>query len=375
MVGLEGSRRAALDEGSAAADCGADDLETAGERRRPAPDGMRGQALQRPFSTYFEPREYIRMQSDGKGLVTKACIGPEEVGQRLDNYLFRQLKGVPKSRIYRMLREGEVRVCGRRAKPDYKLMAGDWVRIPPVRVAQAQADKPAATPSHSLLERVIYRDDALLVIDKPAGQAVHGGSGISLGVVEQLRLELPTARYLELAHRLDKETSGVLVLALKRSALVELHRMLRAGEIRKHYLALATGQWRDPLRHVKLPLLRYLNTEGERRVAVDDSGLRAHTIFRLQRRFADFNLLAAELKTGRTHQIRVHLAALGHAIAGDSKYGDAERNREFRRRGLPRMFLHAARLELSHPLTRQPLVLEAPLPPDLQGFLAGLEAA
>jgi len=312
------------------------------------------------------------MQADGKVTVTKELIGPETAGQRLDNFLFRHLKGVPKSRIYRMLREGEVRVSGHRAKPEYKLAEGDVVRIPPVRVAEREPPSPMGAFSQPLLERVIYRDDALLVIDKPAGQAVHGGSGVSLGVIEQLRLELPRVRFLELAHRLDKETSGVLVLALKRSALVELHRMLRAGEMRKHYLALATGLWRDPLRHVKLPLQRYLNEDGERRVAVDDEGQRAHTIFRLVRRYAACSLLEAELKTGRTHQIRVHLAALGHAIAGDDKYGDTVLNREFRKRGLRRMFLHAARLEMAHPLTGEPLVVEAPLPRDLESFLQAL---
>jgi len=211
------------------------------------------------------------------------------------------------------------------------------------------------------------------VIDKPAGQAVHGGSGVSLGVIEQLRQELPDARFLELAHRLDKETSGVLVLALKRSALVELHRMLRDGETKKTYLALACGRWRDAVRHVKLPLQRYLNEDGERRVAVDDDGQRAHTIFRLQRKFADFSLLEAELKTGRTHQIRVHLAALDHPIAGDDKYGIPELNRALKKQGLRRMFLHAARLEMKHPLTGALLALEAPLAPDLQTFLNALD--
>ncbi|HNQ03771.1 MAG TPA: RluA family pseudouridine synthase [Thiobacillaceae bacterium] len=309
------------------------------------------------------------MPSDVKALVTKECIGPEAEGQRLDNFLFRQLKGVPKGRIYRMLREGEVRVSGRRAKPEYKLMRGDWVRIPPVRVARPEHASHLGVFSQALLDRVIYRDDALLVLDKPAGRAVHGGSGISLGVIEQLRLELPTARFLELAHRLDKETSGVLVLALKRASLVELHRMLRAGEVRKHYLALATGQWQDAVRHVRLPLRRYLNEAGERRVAVDEAGQRAHTIFRLRQRFAGFSLLEAQLMTGRTHQIRVHLAASGHAIAGDDKYGDALINREMRGQGLRRMFLHASRLEMEHPLTRVPLILEAPLPPELESFL------
>lgn len=313
------------------------------------------------------------MQSVVKAAVTKVLIGPELAGQRIDNFLVKHLKGVPKSRIYRMLREGEVRVSGRRAKPEYKIAEGDEIRIPPVRVAE-KADTPAmAAVGQPLLDRVIYRDDALLVIDKPAGQAVHGGSGVSLGVIEQLRQELPNAKFLELAHRLDRETSGVLVLALKRAALVEMHRMLRDGEPRKTYLALATGHWRDAVRHVKLPLQRYLNDDGERRVAVDDEGQRAHTIFRLRHPYPDFSLLEAELKTGRTHQIRVHLAALGHAIAGDDKYGNPDVNRALKKRGLRRMFLHAARLEMKHPLTGAALVIEAPLAPDLQHFLNLLE--
>ncbi len=313
------------------------------------------------------------MQSAGKATVTKVLIGPELAGQRIDNFLVKHLKGVPKSRIYRMLREGEVRVSGRRAKPEYKVAEGDEIRIPPVRVAD-KPDIPLASPvGQPLLDRVLYRDDALLVIDKPAGQAVHGGSGVSLGVIEQLRQELPNARFLELAHRLDRETSGVLVLALKRSALVEMHRMLRDGEPRKTYLALATGRWRDPVRHVKLPLQRYLNEDGERRVAVDDDGQRAHTIFRLRQGYEAFTLLEAELKTGRTHQIRVHLAALGHPIAGDDKYGHPEVNRALKKRGLRRMFLHAARLEIKHPLTGAPLVIEAPLADDLQHFLNLIE--
>ncbi len=313
------------------------------------------------------------MQSTGTAAVIKVYIGSEQAGQRLDNFLFRMLKGVPKSRIYRMLREGELRVSGRRSKPEYKLLEGDEVRIPPVRVAE-----PAATPAqgpitHPLLERVIYRDDALLVIDKPAGQAVHGGSGVSLGVIEQLRQELPDARFLELAHRLDKETSGILVLALKRSALVELHRMLRDGEPKKTYLALAVGEWRDPVRHIRLPLHKFLTEDGERRVEVNDDGQRAHTLFRRIKVAGGFSLLEAELKTGRTHQIRVHLAAVQHPIAGDTKYGDLELNRRLKHQGLKRMFLHSARLEIRHPLTGVELKFEAPLPADLQTFLDTLQ--
>ncbi len=321
----------------------------------------------------FEQGEYTVMHSAGKAAVSrsvsKILIGSEQAGQRLDNFLFRMLKGVPKSRIYRMLREGELRVSGRRSKPDYKLVEGDEIRIPPVRVAEPAETPPVGPITHPLLERVIYRDDALLVIDKPAGQAVHGGSGVSLGIIEQLRQELPDARFLELAHRLDKETSGILVLALKRSALVELHRMLREGEPKKTYLALAVGEWRDPVRHIKLSLHKFLTEDGERRVEVNDEGQRAHTIFRRIKVAGGYSLLEAELKTGRTHQIRVHLAAVHHPIAGDTKYGSAELNRTLKHQGLKRMFLHSARLEIRHPLTGAELKIEAPLPADLQGFL------
>lgn len=300
------------------------------------------------------------------------CIGPEAEGQRLDNFLFRHLKGIPKSRIYRMLREGEVRVNRKRAKPDYHLQLDDSLRIPPVRVARRANPAGSGAVEASLLPRILYRDDALLVIDKPAGQAVHGGSGISLGIIEQLRVELPEQRYLELAHRLDRETSGVLMLALKRSALLRLHDMLRAGEMRKTYFALAKGRWRDQVRNVKLALRKYLNEAGERRVVVDPEGQKAHTIFRLVRHYPGFSLLEAELMTGRTHQIRVHLAALGHAIAGDTKYGDPVDNQALKKQGLRRMFLHAARLELNHPITGKPLVFESPLPSELERFLAAL---
>lgn len=310
---------------------------------------------------------------DGGAKVEWLRIGPEAEGQRLDNFLFRHLKGVPKSRVYRMLREGEVRVNRKRVKPDYHLRLEDNLRIPPVRVATPVVPAGPGSIESSLLPRILYRDDALLVIDKPAGQAVHGGSGISLGIVEQLRVELPEQRYIELAHRLDRETSGVLMLALKRAALLRLHDMFRAGEMRKTYLALATGRWRDQVRNVKLALRKYLNEAGERRVVVDPEGQKAHTIFRLLRHYPGFSLLEAELKTGRTHQIRVHLAALGHAIGGDTKYGDPGDNLALKKQGLRRMFLHAARLEFNHPLTGKPLVLESPMPADLARFLAGLD--
>lgn len=302
-------------------------------------------------------------------------IGPDSEGQRLDNFLFKQLKGVPKSRVYRMLREGEVRVNRKRVQPDYHVQIDDVLRIPPVRTAQKASTPGPAKIGKSLLPRIIYRDDALLILDKPAGQAVHGGSGISLGIIEQLRQEMPEQRFLELVHRLDRETSGVLVVALKRQALVAMHDKMRLGEVSKTYYALAIGQWRDPVRNVKLALRKYLTEDGERRVSVDPDGQHAHTIFRLSRRYADYSLLEAELKTGRTHQIRVHLAALKHAIAGDDKYGDYELNRALKKVGLKRMFLHATRLEFLHPISGLPLKLESPMPPDLAGFLQTLTPA
>jgi 23S rRNA pseudouridine955/2504/2580 synthase len=319
------------------------------------------------------------MQDARKEAVTKQVIGEEAVGQRLDNYLFKLLKGVPKSRVYRMLREGELRVNGRRAKPDQRLEMGDELRVPPVRTATRAEAAVQPAIGRSLLPRVLYRDEALLVLDKPAGQAVHGGSGVSLGVIEQLRRELPDCPFMELAHRLDKETSGILIIALKRAALVELHRMLREGEVRKTYLALATGRWRDKLRHVRLALRKYHTTGGERRVAVDEEGQFAHTVFSLVSQHGgpvgEFSLLEAELKTGRTHQIRVHLAALHHAIAGDDKYGDFEHNRALKKQGLKRMFLHAARIEFFHPVSGRRLAFQAPLPDDLGDFLASLDKA
>jgi 23S rRNA pseudouridine955/2504/2580 synthase len=314
------------------------------------------------------------MQEARKEAVTKVIIGEEAVGQRLDNYLFRRLKGVPKSRIYRMLRGGEARVNGRRADPSRRLELGDEVRIPPARTGQT-TESPPARATRSLLERVLYRDDGLLALDKPAGQAVHGGSGVSLGIIEQLRQEMPEAPYLELVHRLDKETSGVLLVALKRSTLTAMHRMLREGHVRKTYLTLACGTWRGQRRHVRLALQKYLTAEGERRVAVSEQGQAAHTIFTLVRQYPGFSLLEAELETGRTHQIRVHLAALGHPIAGDDKYGDFELNRRLKKQGLKRMFLHARRLAFAHPTTGAPLELESPLPADLDRFLAVLEHA
>jgi 23S rRNA pseudouridine955/2504/2580 synthase len=316
------------------------------------------------------------MNQLGKESVARLRIDEGGAGQRLDNFLFKTLKGVPKSHVYRIIRSGEVRVNGRRAEAETRLIEGDELRLPPIRVAD-KAPVPAnrSPVEYRLRGSVLYEDEALLVINKPAGMAVHGGSGISRGVVEQLRLERPEARFLELAHRLDRETSGVLLLAKKRSALNALHEAFREGRVEKRYFALVKGRWRDEVRNVRLPLLKTDTPEGEKRVRVHESGQEAHTIFRLVRCYEGFSLLEAELLTGRTHQIRVHLSHLRFPICGDDKYGDFPLNKELARQGLKRMFLHASKTVIAHPLTGERLELSAPLPPELENFLRSLPAA
>jgi 23S rRNA pseudouridine955/2504/2580 synthase len=312
------------------------------------------------------------MKDLGKNSVTRHQIGDEAGGQRIDNYLVKLLKGVPKSHVYRILRSGEVRVNGGRAKPDYRIQTGDELRIPPVRVAERP---PRATPpvSEALEQAVLFEDEHLLVLNKPSGLAVHGGSGVSFGVIEQLRGQRPQARFFELVHRLDRDTSGVLIVAKKRSALTALHTELREGQVKKFYLALVKGVWRSQKQVVKLNLHKYLLANGERRVAVKEDGQESHTVFELKKAWREFSLLRAELKTGRTHQIRVHLAHLGYPIAGDDKYGDFELNKQLPRAGLKRMFLHAASVGFRHPSSGAKLVIEAPLPADLQKFIDSLE--
>jgi 23S rRNA pseudouridine955/2504/2580 synthase len=285
-------------------------------------------------------------------------------GQRVDNFLMRVCKGVPRSHIYRVLRTGEVRVNSRRVGATYRLQPGDRVRIPPMRI---DPSTPRRAPPVEF--PVVFEDDSLLVVDKPGGVAVHGGSGVSFGVIERLRAARPQARFLELAHRLDRDTSGLLMLAKRRPALVRLHAALREGLVRKRYLVLVKGKWRDEKRSVNLPLRKSLTHSGERRVSVDRAGREAVTVFRRAKALSGYTLLSAELLTGRTHQIRVHLAHLGFPILGDDKYGDFELNRAVAKRGLKRMFLHAAELELQHPATGEPLRFSSPLPPELEAFL------
>jgi len=290
-------------------------------------------------------------------------VSADEAGQRIDNYLIARLKGVPKSRIYRILRSGEVRVNSRRVAASDRVAAGDRIRIPPVRVAARSEDVPA--PHFHL--PVIHEDDFLLAIDKPAGIAVHGGSGVAHGVIESLRSMRPGARFLELVHRLDRDTSGVLLVAKKRSALVALHEMMRARAMDKRYLAGVAGRFRNERQRVSLALSARAG-EGGKRVRVAADGQAAETILRRLARGPEFSLLEAELVTGRTHQIRVHLAHLGHPVLGDERYGDFELNRRLRKEGLRRMFLHAASLAFTHPATGEAIVLAAPLPADLARF-------
>ena len=307
-----------------------------------------------------------------KDSVTHITVSDDEAGQRLDNWLIAELKGVPKSHIYRLIRSGQVRVNGKRADQTYRLQGEDVLRLPPVRVAELESrdqSVPAATFP------IVFEDDVLLVIDKPAGVAVHGGSGVSFGVIEQLRAAHPEWKYLELVHRLDRETSGLLMLAKKRSALVRLHEMLRDNVPDKRYLALVDGVWHDEKRAVKLPLFKYTQPNGERRVKVQDDGQPAHTIFRRQAVYGNCSLVEAQLKTGRTHQIRVHLASIGYPILGDEKYGDFALNKHLQKCGLKRMFLHAESLTLPHPMTGETLLLRAPLAPELAGYLESLHGA
>lgn len=309
---------------------------------------------------------------EGKAIAVRhERIDESAAGQRIDNYLLRVARGVPKSHVYRILRSGQVRVNGRRVQQTYRLAEGDEVRIPPLRLATPERETPA--PAGRPLP-VLYEDDAIVVIDKPSGKAVHGGSGVSYGVIEQLRAQRPQQRMLELAHRLDRETSGLLLVAKKRSALTALHDMLREGRVGKRYLALVSGRWPNALQHIRAPLLKYLTADGERRVRVADEGKPAHSVVRLLRRWREFSLLEVDLRTGRTHQIRVHLTHLGFPLCGDDKYGDFALNKALEARGLKRMFLHAAQLTLAHPLSGEALAFDAALPPELQAFVDQLDA-
>ncbi len=305
-------------------------------------------------------------------------IGHDADGQRLDNYLLRIAKGVPKSHIYRIVRAGEVRINKKRVTVDTRLTLGDELRVPPIRVATQP--KPARVkPIDDQDLPILYEDEHLIVVDKPAGLAAHGGSGVSFGLIERVRASRPNQPYLELAHRLDRETSGVMILAKTRKALVRLHEMMRDGEVHKSYRTLVLGDWVNDRQHVKVPLFKYVTSSGERRVRVDEEkGLPSHTIFQLIERFGDVSYLSVDLKTGRTHQIRVHAQYCGHPLVGDEKYGNFEMNKAIAKGclGIPfkRMFLHAAHLSFKHPVTGAPMEISAPLPRECDELITTLRA-
>ncbi len=297
-------------------------------------------------------------------------VDAESAGQRLDNYLMRVLKGVPKTHVYRVIRSGEVRINKGRVHADTRVAEGDDVRLPPVRVAE----KPAGPQAPAREFPILLEDEHLLAIVKPAGVAVHGGSGVSSGVIEQLRRSRPTAKFLELVHRLDKETSGILLLAKKRSALTALQDQFRSRDTGKIYAAAVLGTWPENLKVIDLALHKGLDAAGERHVRVvpadHEDGRRSITLVKVLQRRPDFTLLDVTIKTGRTHQIRVHLAHSGHPIVGDPKYGDFARNKRFaKQHRYERMFLHARQLAFDHPATGERITLQAPLPLDCETLL------
>jgi len=301
--------------------------------------------------------------------VEYVTVSAEQAGQRIDNFLLSRLKGVPRSRVYRVLRRGEVRVNKGRSKPTRRLLAGDIVRVPPLRQPERANTAPGVGLQRRLAAATLYEDDALLVIDKPAGIAVHGGSGVSHGVIEVLRALRPEQPCLELAHRLDRDTSGLLLLAKKRSALTRLQHLQLSGKVEKRYLALLAGRWRKGRVTVDAPLQKNTLHSGERVVRVAARGKPAVTHFTAQQRMPGATLVEARLETGRTHQIRVHAQHLGTPIAGDAKYGDEAANAHFRRNGLERLFLHAWRLQFPWEGRTEGYRFVAPLPAELQACL------
>jgi 23S rRNA pseudouridine955/2504/2580 synthase len=323
--------------------------------------------------------------------VKSVTVDEDSAGQRLDNFLMRQLKGVPKTHVYRIIRSGEVRINKGRASADTRVEAGDVIRLPPVRVSERVEQKAQAMAEHVARQvpakdfPILFEDDAFLAINKPAGVAVHGGSGVSFGVIEQLRMARPQAKFLELVHRLDRETSGILLVAKKRSALKNLQDQFRERETGKTYLALVLGQWPTNKKVLDKPLHKYLLAgkdgaadAGERRVKVvakdDPDGMPSLTLVKVRASAGDYSLLEVTIKTGRTHQIRVHLASEGMPIVGDDKYGNFDLNKELARgsgaSALKRMFLHAWRFQCNHPVTGARVELHADLPAELAAFLA-----
>lgn len=302
-------------------------------------------------------------------------INDDEAGQRIDNYLLTKLKGVPKSLIYRIVRKGEVRVNKGRIKPEYRLQPGDEIRIPPVKLAEKNNPviSTKLTKVAKLEQHIIFEDDCLLALNKPSGMAVHGGSGLDFGVIEALRALRPEARYLELVHRLDRDTSGILLVAKKRSALRHLHQQLREKTVQKEYLALVRGLWQSHCKIINAPLNKNELASGERIVRVSEQGKPSETRFSIEERYGQFATLVKALPvTGRTHQIRVHTQYAKHPIAFDEKYGDKPFDEKLAQLGLRRLFLHAVAIRLTHPKTEKPLYLQAPLDPELKALLQQL---
>ncbi|MCG9696981.1 23S rRNA pseudouridine(955/2504/2580) synthase RluC [Shewanella sp. Isolate11] len=308
--------------------------------------------------------------------VELVTIDEDHLGQRIDNYLVTKLKGVPKSMIYRIVRKGEVRVNKKRIKPEYKLQDGDVVRIPPVRVSNNE-DKPGPstklTKVSQLEDRIVFEDKSIIVLNKPAGIAVHGGSGVDFGVIEAMRSLRPQQKFLELVHRLDKDTSGVLLIAKKRSALKHLHDQLRYKKMQKDYFALVRGEWQSHDKVVNAPLLKLTLKSGERIVRVNKEGKASETRFKIKQRYKGATLVQASPVTGRTHQIRVHCQYAGHPIACDEKYSEQKFDDSMRALGLNRLFLHAAQLKFIHPLTEEIMQVKAPLDEALELLLNKLE--
>jgi 23S rRNA pseudouridine955/2504/2580 synthase len=309
--------------------------------------------------------------SPGNASVQQVTVTEAEDGQRIDNFLSARLKGVPKSHIYKIVRSGEVRINKGRVKASSRVEEGDVVRIPPVR--QRPVDESGGNVSDRVLQdlrrSVLFEDDALIVVNKASGMAVHGGSGVSLGLIEVARKLWPKESKLELVHRLDRETSGCLILSRSRKALLSMQSQLRDHQITKEYTAFCVGKWPSHMRVVDAPLIRNQLKSGERMVKVSEEGKQAETRFRILQHYKPGSLLKVGLISGRTHQIRVHTQLAGHPLAGDSKYGDAEANKAFKKLGLKRLFLHSSYLKFRHPLSNEWMEIEAPLPQDLQGFL------
>ncbi len=325
----------------------------------------------------FMKQNSPKIEQSAGNSVEMATIDQQNAGQRIDNFLLSRLKGVPRSRIYRILRKGEVRVNKGRIKPTYRLKAGDIVRIPPVRRSEQNVPQDISPGLRQLLlDAILFEDDNLLILDKPSGLAVHGGSGIKSGLIESIRTIKPAWATLELAHRIDRETSGCLILAKQRTTLNALHDLFREGQVNKGYLTLVAGIWDSDNNMIDAPLDRNNRADGERSVRVSEQGKRAVSHFKLltnYRRHFSCSMLEVRIDTGRTHQIRVHSAHVGYPVLGDDRYGDRESNRVLRKMGLKRLFLHAHELEFQLPGSNEAIHVHAPVPADLKQLLDKLE--